>query len=183
MAASNSTFSCELSAELLNVAEICPRIEHWVSKPSPPDSALIDLAKDRVRRLVAAVEYFSTQITHPDAALQNASTYSHWLQFVKELLSESLYLLDLCTHQNIDRYGDEGAINAVYASMFLVGGQHQVESGEAVSDKVKRLRLADEFSQIISPWFGPNARSRNYRWGLPSAPPPPPPPVIAIELG
>lgn len=182
MAASNGALPFELSATLLNIAEVCPRIEHWASKPSPPDSPLIDLVKDRVRQLVAAVEYFSTQITHLDVDLHNASIHTHGLRLVKELLSEALSLLDLCIDQNIDVYGDDGAINAVYASMFLVGGPHRVEIGETVSDKVKRLRIADELTQFVSPWFGPCATSRNYRWGLPSATPPPLS-VVAIELG
>jgi hypothetical protein len=181
MAASNSNFSYELTAELLNIAEVCHRIEHWASKPSPPDSPLIELVKDRVRQLVDAVEYFSVQINHSAGNLQKASAYTHRLRHVMELLRDSLRLLDLCTHQNIDLHGDDGAINAVYASMFLVGHPYEVEGGETVSDEVKKLRLADELTQIISPLFGPHATSRNYRWGLPSAPPPPPS-VIATEL-
>lgn len=182
MAASNRTLPSELSATLVKIAKICPRIENWASQPSPPDSPLIDLVKDRVRQLVAAVEYFSTHITHLNVDLHNASTHTHGLRLVKELLSEALSLLDLCTDQNIKLYGDDGAINAVYASMFLVGGPHRVDDGETVSDKVKRLRLTDELTQLVSPWFGPCATSRNYRWGLPSAAPPPPS-VFAIELG
>ncbi|RFU24002.1 hypothetical protein B7463_g12334, partial [Scytalidium lignicola] len=114
MAASNSTFSCELSATLLNIAEVCNRIQNLISKPSSSNSPLIDLVKDRVRHLVAAVEYFSTQITLPDADLQNASTHTDRLRLVKELLTESLYLLDFCTYPNTDVHGDDGAINAVW---------------------------------------------------------------------
>lgn len=181
MAAYNGALPFELSATLLNIAELCPRIKHWVSNPSPPDSPLIDLVKDRVRQLVAAVEYFSTQITL-DVDLNNASIHTHGLRLVKELLSEALTFLDFCLDPHVDRHGDDGAINAVYASMFLVEGPYRVETGETVYDMVKKLRLADELTQSVSPWFGPCAASRNFQWGLPSAIPPHPS-VIANELG
>ena len=89
MAASNGTLPSELSATLLKIAEVCPSIENWASQPSPPDSPLIDLVKDRVRQLVAAVEYFSNHITHLNVDLHNASTHTHGLRLVKELLSEA----------------------------------------------------------------------------------------------
>jgi hypothetical protein len=95
MAASNGTLPSELSATLLKIAEVCPRIENWASQPSPPDSLLIDLVKDRIRQLVAAVEYFSIYITYLNVDLYNASTHTYGLQLVKELLSEALSLLDL----------------------------------------------------------------------------------------
>lgn len=165
MATSNSTNSCELSSEFLKIAEICTRIEHWASKPSPPDSPLIELVKNRLHHLVISVECL---LTHPDAYTEDASTYVQKLCLVKQLLSKSLYLLDLCAHRNIDLSGDDGAINAVFASMSIMGGPR--ENGESVSDKVKRLRLDDELMQIISPWFGPNATRCNRRWGLQSDP-------------
>ncbi len=149
MAASNGALPSELSGTLLNIAEVCLRIEHWASKPSPPDSPLIDLVKDRVRQLIAAVESFSTQITL-SVNLHNASTQTHELRLVKELLSEALSLLGLCTHQNTDLYGDDGAINAVYASTFLVG-PHRVQSGETVSGKVKKAQIAKELNECLSP--------------------------------
>lgn len=54
----------------------------------------MDLVKDRVRQLVAAVDCFSTQITHLDVGLHNASVHTHGLRLVMELLSEALSLLD-----------------------------------------------------------------------------------------
>jgi hypothetical protein len=156
--------AAELSAELLKIAKVCRRLEHWVSIPSGPDSSLVALVKDGVRHLIAAVEYFSTQITHPEADLQTTSINIRSLFLVKELLSESLSLLDFSTHQYTDLYGDDGAINAVYASMFLVRGSQQGESGETISNKVKRVRLANKLTQIVSLCCDPHARSSGKLW-------------------
>jgi hypothetical protein len=154
----------ELSAELLKIAKVCLRLEHWVSIPSGPDSSLVALVKDSVRHLIAAVEYFSTQITHPEADLQTTSINIRSLFLVKELLSQSLSLLDFSTHQYTDLYGDDGAINAVYASMFLVRGSQQGESGETISNKGKRVRLANKLTQIVSVSCDPHTRSSGELW-------------------
>lgn len=135
--------------------------------------------KERVRLLITAVGHFSTQITHPEANPRTTSNLTHKLHRIKELLSESLYLFDLCTYQNVELHEDDGAINVVYASIFLVGSPHQVEISETIYDKVKKHQLANELTKVVSPLFSPHATSRNYQWGLQSAPPPS---LIDIEL-
>jgi hypothetical protein len=131
--------------------ETCCRLDRWSEKPT--ESPLIALAQSHVRKLIAEVRaigvcVISLKISDPYQIQRHITPHMESLiRRARVLIFEALDILDFSSRH--ERDGDDGALNAVFASLFILS-EHR-EDGFSVGvnhNMIKMLRLAEECAKI-----------------------------------
>lgn len=169
----SDTLSQSLSLQFSKILEVCGRLEIWAAAPAPPDSPLIDLAKEYVDITAKKARRLLRDITLDEPCIKHLDDDYAVLRFLNEV-NLAITILVLCSNAAVKTTGDDGAINAAYASLFLPDHPNELPKNEVLYDRVKTIRLVCNFADMLSPFFGPKATSVNWWWGLPGAPKPTP---------
>ncbi|KAL7941737.1 kinase-like protein [Trichoderma barbatum] len=99
---------------------ICNRLTDWARRHADPEVPLTDLVCNEIRSLCAAVMVLQIHVTEPSYRL------SENIQQILTRCKTQLFLtLDLLSfHEHAERSGDEGALNVLYARMYIL--EHDV---------------------------------------------------------
>jgi len=159
----------ELTQALQDIGAICVRLESLASRLSGSRSPIIAVAGRRAVTLITDVYQMMTEIR---AAIGHAigrdGIHVKSLSSVWRRLHETLYLLILCGQCETDVDGDDGALTAAYATIMM----EEQPSYDPLHHAMKRHRFMKILVEAMSAWFGPEATSKNWSWGLPGVHPP-----------
>jgi len=159
----------DLFETLHNIGASCVRLTSLASRMSNSRSPIIALAGRHIAAQVGDVRRMVTEIRAAiDHAKGNGPFQVNSLGPVKQHLIQVLDVLMVCTHEETDLYGDDGALNAAYASM-VAGKQHQCAS---LQQTFKLQHSSNDIIRALSALFGPEAAAKNRSWGLPGVQPP-----------
>ncbi|EXJ68440.1 CAMK protein kinase [Cladophialophora psammophila CBS 110553] len=157
----------DVATDIVHALEICTRLNEWTRKPT--NSPVISLLQQHVAKLSAQVQCLGKQFSHPTfpSDAHSLDEVAKILHSVKNLLFQAFTLLDICS--TVEKDGDEGALNALFASLFV--NDTKVDLGEVryITDRIHQS--GQECHKILSRWFGPEATARNWSWGTSPKPP------------
>lgn len=159
----------EASQEMARCLEVCTRLGAWTQRDT--DSPVVSQAQQQVAKLIARIQCIGEQFRHESNSHgpYSINQLSDSLQSAKGLLFETISLLNFAS--DVEQHGDDGALNALYSSTFLLANT-RVDVGQVHYLNSRMHQSSKEFFKVLSKWFGPQATSSNSRWGIGMEPPP-----------
>ncbi|KIX95078.1 uncharacterized protein Z520_09388 [Fonsecaea multimorphosa CBS 102226] len=154
--------SQDAAAYIPQILEVCARLSELAQART--DSPLIAQVLKHIAKLSGRAQCLGKLFSHPERQgdFEADRGILDSLQSVRTLLFESLTLLDFCSA--VEKDGDDGALNALYASLLILNDSNvDVAKVRYLKDRISRSN--QEWYQTLSPWFGPEASSRNWWWG------------------
>lgn len=137
--------------DILKSLDTCCRLETWSKKPT--ESPLISLAQSHVQKLISEVRAFGLRIISLKLSelvhcqLDISSNLETMLRRLRVLIFEAVDVLDFSLRH--ERNGDDGATNAVFASLFILNEHRDDGFSVAVEySNVKLLRLWDQLAEM-----------------------------------
>lgn len=145
-----------LRAELDRCIDICRRLSAWsdnLSVTRGTGEPLTALVCSVVQTLTIDVLHLNTEIVNVGAAPRAGNFYLHpklrqAIDCTQIRLAEALELLEF--YQREDRHGHDGALNALFASTYILGNSNRFDSVRGVRNENKLIRIGLELSGLLT---------------------------------
>ncbi|KAI1408850.1 kinase-like domain-containing protein [Hypoxylon sp. FL1857] len=166
-----SSTTNELGKVILQCLSCCCRLDTWTDRNT--NSPLISVAQSHIKSLITEVRIFAGVILNLNLSVEisdknDAITLRVSVSYISKLILEALDVLHLCTESKHD---DDDELNALFAKLHILNGNRT--KNHRLSEITKDIRFVEEFTTVLSPWIGPNAKEETHTWGLPGSTPSP----------
>jgi len=132
--------------------DVCDRLQSWADKPGDRPSALVDLGKSHVAKLVTKARPILEKILYDETRwiLDDGREQSFWeLRSLWQGITDVVFLRQLCDHHEL--YGQEGELNALFYARFLLENTNDA-SVETWQDKARAVRIQGRFCKLLDGW-------------------------------